>query len=67
MGKKLRITVDVPARIESDLDSAHIEDGAGPSTRARLLFELWYRDMDVRAKVVQLLREERRRAAEERT
>jgi len=67
MGKKKRVTVDVAAHIEKDLVTAHADDGAGPSTRARLLLELWYSDMDVRARVGHMLREERLRAAAERT
>lgn len=57
-GRK-RITVDIPTAVHDTLAKAGIEDGAGASTRARLLLELWVDDPELREQVTRRLRIER--------
>lgn len=57
---KRRFTVDVSQDLHEALMEAHVVDGCGKTTRARILLQLWASDPDLQERVRRVIHEERR-------
>ncbi len=56
---KKRITLDISFPVHEQLLAAQVVDGCGPSTRMRVLADLWSQDEELQRRVAQFVREER--------
>lgn len=60
-GGKKRLSVDVAWPVHEQLLTAALEDGCGPTTRLRVLAELWAEDEDLQRRAAQRVRHQRQR------
>lgn len=60
-GGKKRLSVDVAWPVHEQLLTASLEDGCGPTTRLRVLSELWAEDEDLQRRAAERVRQQRQR------
>ena len=56
---KKRITLDFSWPVHELLLAAQVDDGCGPSTRMRVLADLWSQDEELQRRAAAFVREER--------